>query len=88
MTACEIFEFEYTHDLNTVESWDALTLMETWLASGKFDQENLKDESYKYAGIACSCDSSEVVRCVFLFSSCLIGRDVFDTVPVFIPLTA
>lgn len=62
--------------------------METWLASGKFNQENLKDETFKYVGIACSCHFTDVVNCVFLFSSCVIGNEIFDTTPAFIPLTS
>jgi len=64
--------------------------MEEWLSSGKFNQENLKDDTFKYAGIACSCDFQQEnqVLCVFLFSSCLIGNNIYDSEPVFIPLTA
>lgn len=80
-TVCSKYEFELTHTLNSEANWNALTAMDTWLAVGYFNDANLKGALYNKVGIACSCDFTSEVRCVFLFGSFLIGNDVNNQLP-------
>ena len=80
-TACDNYEFELTSTLNSQALWNAHTQMDTWLSAGYFNNANLKGTLYNKVGIACSCDYLAEARCVFLFSSYMIGNDVTDKVP-------
>jgi len=62
--------------------------MESWLHNGNFNDPFLKNSSYSKVGIACACDKDSDVRCAFIFANALIGNEITDSAPKFMPYTA
>jgi len=61
--------------------------MDQWLAASNFNDPTLKGTSYSKVGIACACDQGSHVRCVFLFGAVVIGNQITDKLPQFMPYT-
>jgi len=47
--------------------------MGTWLAANKFNFASLKDGTYKYMGVACTCATTGAATCYITFTDSVIG---------------
>ena len=58
-SACNVLEFELTFSRAFTSGnmfGDMRMQLEEWLSEGKFNESHFKDNTYRYFGIACSCD--------------------------------
>ena len=89
---CDYLVVDVTHDTNTKTDWDMadvpLNTMVDWLGDGKFDEDALGDGTMKQLGVACGCDATDNVRCIFIFTKNMVAREYTDSAPEFQDFTA
>ena len=93
-TACDKKEVIVTHGVNFEVGWTngangmAKTRLEDWMENGNFNDADLKDDTYLYAGVACDCNpSGDEVRCAVMYANVFHPRERSNWVPKFFDYT-
>lgn len=76
---CNEHEETFLTGMNSQQDWDVQKFMDALFSTGKnLMNPSISDGTYKYVGIACTCDSSVGGGsiCGFIFTDTYIGYDV------------
>ena len=76
--------------MNSAGTFNAYDALGGWFVTNSsfFTNAYIKNGSYKFIGVACTCDYLSEVVCGFMLTDCVHGKDVSDSLPKFIDYTA